>query len=133
LYDKEIVFMRTVVKCLCVALGTAVVGQACLILSAAEDNKPKYKIKEVMKEAHKGGLLKKVTSGKADKEDKEKLLEFYIALSKNKPPKGDLDDWKERTGTMVVVAKEVVEAKEGAEKKLAKTVNCGACHSLHKP
>jgi hypothetical protein len=124
--------MRIGAKCLCGLVAVAVLGGTCLFLSA-EEKKPKYKIKQVMKEAHKEGLLKKVASGKAEKEDKEKLLELYTALSLNKPPKGELEDWKDRTSKMVSLAKEVVEGKEGSEKTLAKTVNCGACHSLHKP
>jgi hypothetical protein len=124
--------MRIGSKSVCAAVAAAMLCGTCLFLSA-EEKKPKYKIKEVMKEAHKDGLLKKVAAGKGEKEDKDKLLELYTALSLNKPPKGELDDWKDRTGKMVSLAKEVVEGKEGAEKALAKTVNCGACHSLHKP
>jgi hypothetical protein len=113
-------------------LAVGLLAAAGLYLAAAE-KKPKYSIKEVMEEAHKEGLLKKVASGKGDKEDKDKLLELYTALSQNKPPKGDADDWKDRTAKMVAAARDVSKGEEGAEKKLAKTVNCMGCHSLHRP
>jgi hypothetical protein len=124
--------MRTGMKWACTGLAVAMLTGAGVAISA-DKKQPKYAIKDVMKQAHKGGLLKKITSGEGDKADKQKLLVMYIALSQNKPPKGDLDDWKERTGKMVTAAKAVVDGKEGAEKKLASTVNCMACHDLHRP
>jgi len=114
------------------ALG-AVVMVASLGIFGAADEKPKYTIKEVMKEAHKEGLLKKVSSGKASKEEKEKLLALYIALHQNKPPQGDAKEFATQSEGIVSAAKAVVEGKEGAEGKLAKAVNCGNCHSKFKP
>jgi hypothetical protein len=40
-------------------------------------DQPKYTIKEVMKEAHKNGLYKKVAEGNAEKAEKEKLVALY--------------------------------------------------------
>jgi hypothetical protein len=99
---------------------------------AAEEEKPKYTIKQVMGAAHKEGLLKKVVSGQASDDEKKQLLELYSALGHNKPPRGDAADWKKRTDGMVAAAKDVTTGKEGAEKKLGKTVDCKGCHQLHK-
>jgi len=122
--------MRTVKYFLLATLALTMVGLG--MFQAREKDKPKYTIKEVMKEAHKSGLYKKVASGKADKEEKEKLLELYTALSMNKPPKGDEKDWKERTDALVKAAKEAVDGDKGAGKDIQKAANCKGCHELHK-
>ena len=104
----------------------------CLSTTGAGDKKdPKYTIKEVMAKAHKEGLLKKVASGKADEDDRKELAELYTALSQNKPPMGELADWKKITGAMVKAAKLAVkDAAKGTA--LKKIVNCGACHKEFK-
>ena len=104
-----------------------------ITLNLRADEKPKFEIKEVMQKAHKDGLLKKVSGGKADDAEKKELLELYEALAKNEPPKGEKGDWKKRTDAMVAGAKEIVDGKKGAEAKLGKTVNCAACHKEHRP
>ena len=121
-------------KMLPVAVAMLVlVGSAYLAVSADDDDKPKHKIKEVMKIAMKEGLNKKVAGGKATDEEKKQLLELYESLAKNEPPKGEKDSWKEKTGALVDAAKGVVEGTEGSDKELAKAANCGACHKEHKP
>jgi hypothetical protein len=123
--------MRTVLA----FVGATVLGllAGAGVYQAAEAKKPKYTIKQVMENAHKEGLLKKIVEGKADKDEKKELLEYYQALAANKPPKGELKDWKKRTKAMVAAAKAVVAGKKGAEKKLGATVVCADCHSLHRP
>lgn len=98
----------------------------------AQDEKPKYTIKEVMKIAHKDGLLKKVASGKADKEEAEKLVELYVALCQNDPPKGDKEAWVKRCKGIVEAAKNAAAKKKGAAGELGKATNCKACHSEHR-
>src|SRR5438128_1648582 len=81
-------------------LGILIVGLALAITvgsDAGEKKEPKHTIKEVMKIAHKGGLMKKVAAGKASPEETKQLAELYKSLSENKPPKGELADWKNRT------------------------------------
>jgi hypothetical protein len=112
-------------------------GLAALFLSAgfagAEDAKPKYTIKEVMKiTAGKDKLLAKVNEGKGTDEDKKKILEAYEELAKNTPKKGDAESWKKLTTAIVAAAKDVVEGKEGATDALKKATKCGDCHSAHK-
>ena len=58
---------------------------------------PKYTISEVMKKAHKSGLWKKVAGSDASAEEKKQLVEYYTALTQNKPPAGDAAAWKKTT------------------------------------
>jgi hypothetical protein len=94
-----------------------------------KEEKAKYTIKEVMAEAHKSGLLKKVNAGTAEKEDREKLAELYKSLVQSTPPKGDQEAWKKTTTEMHKLAVLAIADPE-AGKKLK--VNCGACHSKFK-
>ena len=105
-------------------LGIAV-GSAWTFSGAAqkeddEKKKPKYTIKEVMKKAHgpKDGLLKKVQSGKASKEELKERLEMYQALELNKPPKGEDAEWKKRTELLVKAANAAVKNDKEAAKLL---------------
>jgi hypothetical protein len=116
----------------CVVL--AVVFGGLKALRAADD----LTIKDVMDKAHKPAakgkptLLQKAISAKGTAEDKKMLLELYEALGKNKPPKGDEDDWKKRTDAIVAAAKDLVDGGKGAAGKLTKAANCNACHKAHK-
>lgn len=107
------------------ALTGLVFGCVGLVVSA-EDKKPKFEIKEVMAKAMKGGLCKKVADGKATDEEKKELVELFEALAANKPPKGELSDWKAKTKALVDAAK------AGDGSKLKAAANCAACHKLHK-
>lgn len=116
-------------------VALVMLGMALMVATqaTADDKKPK-EISTIMKEAHKSGLLKKVTKGEGSKEDKEKLLALYVDLSKNTPPKGEKEAWAKRTGAIVKAAKAV--AKGGDKKALARlkrATSCGACHKIHKP
>ena len=94
-----------------------------------EKAKPKYTIAEVMDQAHKSGLFKKVAAGTAEKADREKLAELYKALVESTPPKGDIEEWKKTTTVMHKIAVDAIADPE-AGKKLK--VNCGACHGKFK-
>lgn len=107
------------------AVLAIVAGLMIASLRAADEEKPKFTIKEVMK-LHKEKLNEKFAGGTASAEEKKQLLEGYEALLKNKPPKGDEKSWKEKSEALVKAVK--------ADDKDAfkKAVNCGACHSVHK-
>jgi len=98
----------------------------------ADDKKPKYTIKEVMKEHKKGKLRDTVLGGKASDEEKKHLLELYEAMAAGKPSKGEADSWKKLNDAIVAAAKDVVEGKDGAIDALKKATACGDCHSAHK-
>lgn len=97
---------------------------------AEEDVKP---IKEVMAEAMKGGLQKKIVKGEASDEEKMKFLDMMISLVENDPPQGDATEWKMTAGTAMMNAAKVVVGREGAAKALAESTNCMACHAKFKP
>ena len=105
-------------------------------LSGAEDKedaKPKYNIKAVMKKCMKGGLCKKVAGGQATAAEEKELVEMFMALAGNKPPKGEAESWKAKTMALLDAAKGVAGDKEGSTAALKKAANCAACHKLHKP
>jgi hypothetical protein len=116
-----------------VALGSLFALCCAWMVEAAEDDKPKHTIKDVMKVAHKEKLLDKIATGKGSKEEAKQLLELYQALGANKPPKGTAEGWKAKTIAIVEAAQEVVDDKAGAGAKLKKAVNCAQCHKEHKP
>lgn len=117
---------------LCVA-AMLTVGTVAGLVSGADEAKPKYTIKEVMKKAHKDGLMKKLADGGGSKADAEELLDLYKAMGKHKPPKGDLEGWKEKTKALIDAAQNVVDDKPGARDELKKAANCAECHKAHKP
>ena len=88
--------------------------------------KDKITIKVVMQKAMKGGLCKKVASGEANAEEKKQLVEYFTALTKLEPPKGEADAWKTRTKALLDAAK----ADDGAA--LKKAADCGSCHGEFK-
>jgi len=106
----------------CIVLGLAVA-----VAAAAE---PAFTTKQVMKEAHKGGLKDKVVAGKASDDEKKQLVALYEALALNKPPKGEESSWKEKTSALISAAKEAQEGK-GTD-KLKAAADCKGCHSVHK-
>ena len=104
------------------------------IAFSADDaaSKPKHTIKEVMQNANKGGLLKKVLDGQATPGEKLALLDHYISLLENKPPKGDMDSWNELAGKAALASAKVVVGRQGAPAELKNATNCAACHKVHK-
>jgi hypothetical protein len=122
----------------CCAVAALVVSTTLAVAWAAEGEgaaQPKHTIKEVMKNANAGGaksLLKKVTSGKATQEERLVLLDHYISLVENKPPKGDMDSWQTLAGRAALAAAKVAVGRDGATAELDTATNCKACHSVHK-
>ena len=88
---------------------------------------PKYTTKQVMKEAMKGGLLKKVIGGDASDAEKQKLVEMFQAMAEEKPKVGSAESWKKLTSKLVKAAK------SGDAATLKSASNCKACHNPHKP
>ncbi len=121
-------------KLFSVMVSAFVVAGLLSTVTSAEDDakKPKKSIKDVMKEAHKSGLAKKVASEKATPEEREELLDLYVALAANKPPKGEEKSWKILSARLVTGAADVVEDPSDT-RDLKRAMNCGKCHKLHKP
>jgi hypothetical protein len=119
----RLVFLVALVALIGIAFG----------LGSAQD-KAKYTIAEVMKEAHSGKpkLCEKVAGGTASKAEAEKLLELYTALAANKCPKGDAKSWEEKTKALVEAAKACIADPKTGGAKLKAAVNCAGCHKAHK-
>jgi Ni,Fe-hydrogenase I small subunit len=103
------------------------------VVLQAQAPKAKRSIKEVMEQAHKDGLLKKVLDKEATKEEKDKLLDLYIDMLETAPPQGENSSWIMLAGKSVVAAGKVAVGREGAENELKEATNCAACHRVHKP
>lgn len=113
--------MNPILKTLAVLLA--------LPLATVSSAESELTIIEIMEEAHKGGLLKRVQVPTASEKDKARLLELYKALKDLTPPAGDKSDWAERTQKMIAAA---TLAKDGDPSKLKRAVNCRDCHTYHK-
>ena len=121
------VLLSTVALCLGIGVGPWLVGQ-----ESQQGPPPKHTIKEVMKQAHGAKLINKVLDGKASKEEKDQLLDLYISLIDNKPPKGEPDKWMVNSGRAILAAARVAVGREGALEELKTATNCKACHDTHK-
>jgi hypothetical protein len=120
----------------CVAATVALMLVLGVNMAGEKDKKDKtdakYKIADVMKEIMKSGLGKKVFAGEGSKEENKKVLEYFIELHKNTPPKGEKDTWNKVTQTLVDTAKKIEAGEEKGSKKLAAIINCTFCHKTFK-
>jgi hypothetical protein len=117
-------------------LGAALCGGVALnAVFAADAAKPKYTIKEIMKQAHEGktSLSKRVSDGMGTKADFAKLLDYYKAMALQSPPKGDAESWKTKTAALVTATEGLVAGKDDALTAYKTAVDCKACHTLHRP
>ena len=103
-------------------------------LAWAEAKKPKYSIKEVMKEIHKGddNIGKRAVKGVASKQDIAKMVEYYESLPQNEPPRGEMASWKEKTEALVKASRALKAGEPGAVDSYKNAANCKACHTAHK-
>jgi hypothetical protein len=114
-------------------LVAVVVGSAGARVAERFTSKDPASISEIMEKAMKGGLAKKVASGKADEKEKLELLSMMIDLVENEPPQGDANEWKMAAGKAMMDVAKVVVGREGAGEELSKSINCKACHDVFKP
>lgn len=120
---------------LIVAAMLSVTTICAMAALAADEEKPKYTIKEVMKQGHAGkmSLVKKVVANEAGADEKQMLLEMYKAMAAQDPPRGEAANWKTKTDALVAATQGVIDNKDGAAKALETASNCAACHGAHKP
>jgi hypothetical protein len=118
-------------------LGTTVGTMLMLVASSPGAPKPKFTIKQVMKEAIKGhsALVKKACKGTATPAELAKMVEYFQAMAACEPPKGDLESWQEKTGALLDAARRVQKAPtdKTASFALEQAVECRQCHNPHKP
>ncbi len=91
-----------------------------MVPPAYADEVTHEQIEEVMKKGFKAKLHNDLAA------NKEVLAKYAKWLAAYKPPKGDADSWKKKTGAIVSAIKLNDQA------RLKKAVNCKACHSAHK-
>jgi len=92
----------------------------------AQKDVKEMSVKEIMVKAHgKDALRNKVMNGKASNDEKKQLIDLYTALAAVKAPRGDENDWKERT-------KKVVELVKTGDPADLKKVDCKGCHGAFK-
>ena len=104
-------------------------------------SKAELSISDIMVLAHlrpqhratRNNLDSRVTDGKATPEEQQDLLMLYTALSNLKPPRGDLVEWKARTGEVVEAVKAVIRGEAKAAERLTKARDCKSCHDKHGP
>ena len=126
--------------------GVFVTLAASLLLLAANSQgqppeKAELSISEIMVKAHlkpqnrstRNNLDSRVIDGKATAAEQQELLLLYTALSNLKPPRGDLVEWKARTGEMVEAVKAVIRGDAKAADRLTKARDCKSCHDKHRP
>ncbi|MGI8605058.1 MAG: hypothetical protein ACR2OZ_18965 [Verrucomicrobiales bacterium] len=99
--------------------------------------KPKFSIKQVMKDAIKGdhALVKKACKGTASPGELAKMVEYFKAMRENIPPRGDLESWEQKTAALVAAAERLQKepASKDASFQLEQAVECRQCHNEHKP
>lgn len=110
----------------CVAFFTAFTTG----LSRAEDDK----IVGIMKKAFKGdnSLYKKVATGKGTPDDNAKLVTLLKGLTGTKPPRGDINQWNQKTGDLIKAAEDVAAGKPNGMEALQMSGKCKSCHRDHK-
>jgi hypothetical protein len=117
-----------------IALGllASVAWRVALADEEQEPEAPQHTIKEVMKLAHKDGLLKKVLDGKGRHKDAMELIDLYASLADNQPPKGDAESWKAKTDALIIAAARFSVRRKDGIAKLKVASDCKACHTAHK-
>ena len=100
-------------------LAFACFGMA-MIQPAYADEVTQEQIEEVMKKGFKAKLHNDLAA------NKEVLAKYAKWLAAYKPPKGDAESWKKKTGEIATAIKLNDQA------RLKKAVNCKACHNAHK-
>ena len=124
--------MRILVGCVVVALLGSTLATNLIGANTTAPVEPENSIKDVMKKAHKDGLLKKVLGGEASQEEKVTLLGLYIDMLEGTPEKGEKNEWIMASGPSVLAAGKVVVGREGALDELKQATNCKACHDKFK-
>lgn len=114
-----------------------VVGCTAFLVASTSNNAvsadEELNIKQIMKQAFKGDLVRKVGTNKATAEEKQQLLEMSKAMAGMKPPVGSSESWTEKTDALIAAVEASIQGKPEASTLLKKTTNCAACHKVHKP
>jgi len=98
-------------------------------------HKPALSIEQIMEDGFKGkeSLSARISKGQGNDADFKKMAYLTKELALNKPSKGDLASWTEKTTALQAAAESLAAGKPGALDGFKTAVNCKACHSVHKP
>ena len=130
--------MKKNLKFATAALVVALLAVGSLAWQANAAASSEDAIKEFMKECHKAPkgvdpACKKAVDGKASPEEIKKLVAGYKMLAAAKPPKGEMDSWKDKTSKLYAASQKLAKGGTEAAAAYKEAVNCKACHSAHKP
>ena len=116
---------------LAAALIAVVSGCTSTATSAA---KPSMSVEQIMEDGFEGkeSLSARISKGQGNEADFKKMAMLTKELALNKPSKGDLASWTEKTQALQAAADSLVAGKPGALDGFKSAVNCKACHSVHK-
>ena len=97
--------------------------------------KPALSVEQIMEDGFKGkeSLSARISKGQGNEADFKKMAFLTKELALNKPSKGDLASWTEKTKALQAAAESLAAGKPGALDGFKTAVNCKACHSVHKP
>ena len=110
--------------------------------SSGAGSKAGRSVEDVMKAGFKGKdpslkgadtIAGRIGAGTASESDLQLMVELTRDLARNKPPKGELASWTEKTSALKVAANELAAHQPGAIDAWKAAASCKACHSLHKP
>ena len=130
--------MKALLKFLIATTVTASLSLTLLTTTRAADSEKDNPTKEFMAKYHKAPrgtdpVAKRATQGKATPEELKALAEGYHAMTKAKPPEGDMASWKEKTTKIASAANALVKGEPDAVERYKAAANCKACHDVHKP
>ena len=124
------------------AAGTAFLLAMTGCSSSGPGSKAGRSVEDVMKAGFKGKdpslkgadtVAGRIGAGTASESDLHLMVELTRDLARNKPPKGELGSWTEKTTALNAAAKQLAAHKPGALDAWKAAVSCKACHSVHKP
>ncbi len=114
--SKPVYYMKKLI----IFLVFAGFGLAMFQSAFAADKITHEQIEEVMKKGFKAKLHEDLAA------NREVLAKYAAWMAAYKPPKGDVQSWKKKTGAVVAAIK----ANDQEALKMAS--NCKACHNVHK-
>ena len=130
--------MKPLVKlALLVVTGATLAALLATTASAADEAKASA-AKVAMQKFHNAPtdvdpVCKKISEGKASKEEVAQALASYKAMAAEKPAMGDEASWKEKSLALIKATEAVAAGKPDGVAQYKAAVNCKGCHSVHKP
>ncbi|MBN8246877.1 MAG: hypothetical protein J0L84_05470 [Verrucomicrobia bacterium] len=115
--------------------STAVIAAALTGCSTFSNTKPALTTEQIMEEGFKGktSLAARLSENTASDADKQRMVYLTQQLALNKPSKGDLGSWQEKTAKMNRAALALADKLPDSIELWRAASDCKACHSIHKP